>query len=418
MKKSILSMVASTSLLLMLSACGSTTSNANGDVTLTYASWDTEQAVGLRKVLDEFEKENPTIKVKMETTPWDQYWMKLEAATTGGNMSDVVTMHSTESYKYMSAGVLMNLDDVISENNIDMSNFTEGIADFYTHEESLYAIPKDASVIGLWYNKQIFDEAGVPYPDDTWNWEKLREVAIELTDESKGIYGFAADNAPETGYWSFIFQNEGRVYSESNTESEFDTPEVQGALTYYRDLILEDKVSPSAKDLLDTDKIARFQAGKIAMIVEGNWQAPGFEKNEYTKENVAVAVLPKGEVNATITNGLGWAASASTKHPEETKKLISFLASEKANKIQAETGASIPAYKGFGDVWVASSQNFDLSPFVSMLDYGQPRPFNRYGLKSETFEKELMNKVLSGEISVEEGTKSIANGVNKILNGE
>lgn len=125
MRKSILSMVASTSLLLLLSACGSTTSKANGDVTLTFASWDTEQAVGLRKVLDEFEKENPTIKVKMETTPWEQYWMKLEAATTGGNMSDVVTMHSTESYKYMSAGVLMNLDEVVSENNIDMNNFTE-----------------------------------------------------------------------------------------------------------------------------------------------------------------------------------------------------------------------------------------------------------------------------------------------------
>ncbi len=63
----------------------------DGQVTLSYASWDTDQAPGLRKMLDEFEKQNPDIKVEMGTT-WDQYWVKLEAATTGGNMPDVVTI--------------------------------------------------------------------------------------------------------------------------------------------------------------------------------------------------------------------------------------------------------------------------------------------------------------------------------------
>lgn len=57
------------------------------------------------------------------------------------------------------------------------------------------------------------------------------------------------------------------------------------------------------------------------MIVEGNWQTPCFLKNEYLAENADVAILPKGKENATITNGLGWAASANTKHPEETKNI-------------------------------------------------------------------------------------------------
>lgn len=154
----------------LLAACGGGDSKSkDGQVTLSYASWDTDQAPGLRKMLDEFEKQNPDIKVEMETTPWDQYWVKLEAETTGGNMPDVVTMHSSESYKYMSQNALMGLDDVIKENDIDMGNFTEGIADFYTLEDELYAIPKDASVVGLWYNKELFDNAGVDYPDETWN---------------------------------------------------------------------------------------------------------------------------------------------------------------------------------------------------------------------------------------------------------
>lgn len=148
-------------------------------------------------MLDAFEEQNPDIKVEMETTPWDQYWVKLEVATTGGNMPDIVTMHSTESYKYMSQSMLMGLNELIAENNIDMTNFTEGIAESYTYEEELYAIPKDASVIGLWYNKELFDQAGIAYPDATWTWDTLKEAAVQLTDEEAGIYGFAADNSTE-----------------------------------------------------------------------------------------------------------------------------------------------------------------------------------------------------------------------------
>lgn len=400
---------------LVLGACGNGNGDSGGQVTLSYASWDTEQAPGLRKMLDAFEEQNPDIKVEMETTPWDQYWVKLEAATTGGNMPDIVTMHSTESYKYMSQSMLMGLNELIAENNIDMTNFTEGIAESYTYEEELYAIPKDASVIGLWYNKELFDQAGIAYPDATWTWDTLKEAAVQLTDEEAGIYGFAADNSTEGGYWPFIYQNGGEVFIDENTKSGMNSEEVQEALRYYIDFYLNDQSSPSAKELQDTNKVGRFQAGRLAMIVEGNWQTPGFLKNEYLAEHADVAVLPKGKEHATITNGLGWAASVNTKHPEETKKLLAFLASEEANQIQAETGASIPALKGFEEVWASSADTFNLSVFAEMLEYGVPRPYNKNGLNAEKIETEIMNRVFSGELSVEEGTAQIAEEVDAIL---
>lgn len=194
-----------------------------------------------------------------------------------------------------------------------------------------------------------------------------------------------------------------------------NSEEVQDALRYYIDFYLNDQSSPSAKELQDTNKVGRFQAGRLAMIVEGNWQTPGFLKNEYLAENADVAVLPKGKENATITNGLGWAASANTKHPEETKKLLAFLASEEANQIQAETGASIPALKGFEEVWASSADTFNLSVFAEMLEYGVPRPYNKNGLNAEKIETEIMNRVFSGELSVEEGTAQIAEEVDAIL---
>lgn len=399
-------------------SCGSEEKSGGSKVTLSYASWDAEQATGLRKVLDKFEEKNPDIKVEMDTTPWEQYWVKLESAATGKNLPDIVTMHSSESYKYMSQGVLMNLNDLVEEKKINLDNFTDGIADFYTFDNQLYAVPKDATVVGLWYNKKIFDDAGVSYPDNTWTWETFRQAAIDLTDESKNIYGFAADNSTEAGYYPFIYQNKGNVYVDNNSKSGMNSPEVQEAIEFYKNLVLIDGASPSIKDLQDTNKAGRFQAGTLAMIVEGNWQTAGFLKNDYMVENADVAVLPKGKVNATITNGLGWAASADTKHPEEVKKLMAFLASEEANQIQAETGASIPALKGFEDVWANSAKEFNLGVFSEMLEYGYPRPFNKNGLKAEKAETEAMNKILSGDTSVQGGTKQIAEEVDKILSSE
>lgn len=385
------------------------------EVTLKYASWDTDQAEGLRKVLDEFEKQNPGIKVEMETTPWDQYWVKLEAAATGGNMADVVTMHSAQSYKYMSNDILMDLNPVIESENIDMESFTEGIADFYTYQESVYGIPKDASVVGLWFNKTMFDEAGLEYPNSDWTWDDLLENAKKLTDLEKGIYGFAADNGNETGFWPFVYQAGGQVYSEDGTKSAYNSEEVKKALQFYTDLSQVHKVSPDVTTLQETNKIALFQSGKLAMMIEGNWHTVNFANNDYTKEHAGVAVLPKDQAQATIINGLAWSASANTKYPEETKKLIAFLASDEANKIQAETGASIPAKKGFAEDYVNSITEMDLSAFNEMLDYGVPRPYSPLGANCEAAEKEVLNSIFSGQKSVEEGAAEIEQKVNEIL---
>lgn len=386
-----------------------------GDVVLKYASWDTDQAIGLRKVLDAFEEANPGIKVEMETTPWDQYWVKLEAAATGANLPDVVTMHSSQSHKYIEAEMLMNLDELVNEYKIDMSTFEDGISDFYTLDDSLYAIPKDASLVALWFNKTLFDDAGVEYPNENWTWDDFLDAALKLTDEEKGIYGFAADNNNETGYWSFIYQAGGSVYSEDGLTSTFNTPEVQEAMQFYIDLHSKHNVSPDVATLQETSKISLFQSGKLAMMIEGNWHTSSFAQNEYTREHAGVAPMPKGKQHATIINGLGWSGSAHTKYPEETKKLLAFLSSDEANAIQAETGTSIPAKKGHTDKYISAMNVFDLSAFDKMLDYGYARPYNPLGLNCEIIEREALNAAFSGQKSIEEVTAEIEQQVNNLL---
>ncbi|MGM0123126.1 multiple sugar transport system substrate-binding protein [Enterococcus sp. AZ194] len=405
--------------ILGLSGCGSNEDVKNASdsksITLKFSVWETYEAPGMKEIAKAFEKENPSIHVEVEVTPWEQYWTKIEAAATGGTAPDIITMHSNESYRYMSNGALLNLDDLTKNGNIDLKNYKKGISDLYTYEGSLYAIPKDVSTVALWYNKALFDEADVSYPDDTWTWDTFLEAAKKLTNPEKGIYGYAASNNSQDGYNNFIFQNEGTKLNADRTKSTFNTKNTVEALQWYIDLATKEKVSPTSAQLSENDPAAMFQSGRVAMITHGSWMANQFKENEYTKENADIAVLPKGKTRAAQLNGLGYSISATTKHPDEAKKFLTFMASKKGNTIQAENGTAIPAYEGLAEEWVKSFPDFNAQAFVDEIDYGVLRPFNQATIKWETLETETLQEAFNGKVSVKDIAQDIQDGTDKII---
>ena len=209
------------------------------DVTLTFAFWDTNQEPGMRAIAEAYMAEHPEVKIETQVTPWSEYWTKLEAAAQGGQLPDVFWMHSNQFMKYASAGMLLNLTDM----NYDYSPYPSGITALYNFDGAQLAIPKDYDTIALAYNKEIFDAAGIAYPDDTWTWETLRETAKKLTDKEKNIYGFGAPNDTQSGYLNFIYQNGGFAFE--NGVSGYNLPETQEAVKAWVDLMLVDGVSPS-----------------------------------------------------------------------------------------------------------------------------------------------------------------------------
>lgn len=387
----------------------------NGNVTLKMSVWETYEAPGMKKIAEAYEKENSKVKVEVEVTPWDQYWTKMEAASTGGTAPDIITMHSNESYRYMSNGALLDLSDMISDGDINLSNYKKGIEELYQLDGKQYAIPKDVSTVALWYNKKLFDEAGVSYPDESWTWETFLKAAKKLTNSEKGIYGYAASNNSQDGYNSFIFQNEGTKLNEDRSKSTFDNPNTVEAMQWYIDLILKEKVSPTNSQLDENDPAAMFQSGRVAMITHGSWMANQFKNNEYTRENCDVAVLPKGKIRAAQMNGLGYSISASTKYPEEAKDFLKFLAGKEGNEIQAENGTAIPAYNGLADKWAEAFPEFNAQAFVDEVDYGVIRPFNNSTIKWETLETETLRDAFSGKVTVKEIAPEIQKGTDEII---
>ena len=408
----------------LLAACSgsnssgySSSSKASGKTEISYAIWDSGQEPGIRQIADKFEEKNPDIKINIQVVDWDNYWTMLEAGATGGSLPDTFWMHSNEIYRYGSNEMLLPLDGYLAKSKeAKLENFPDGLNEIYNIKGKQFAVPKDFDTIGLWYNKKMFDEAGIPYPDDTWDWNKLKEVAKKLTKSDGSQYGFGAGLSNQEGYYNFIYQNGGTVITD-DMKSGYDDPKTIEALDYYFSFVKE-KLSPALT--VDKERAEAFQNGQVAMSVFGSWNLSGFSANDYIRENADVAVLPKGPdgTRATIFNGLGNAIAANTKNPDAAWKWVEYLSSKEAQEMQASLGVAISAYKGTADTWVNSNKDFAIKNYVDMLDYAQIRPYSQTTLKWEDKAYELLKPAYLGEEATKDAAQKTADMMNKELASE
>ncbi len=403
-----------------MTACGGASKGENGGTSqgggLTVAIWDNAQLKGLKEIMDGFTAESQ-IPVEIQVVPWDQYWTLLEAGAQGGEMPDVFWMHSNYSQKFMSNDILLDLTDRIARSEIiDLANYYEDIMGLYQLDGKTYAIPKDYDTIGLWYNKTMFDEAGIPYPDETWTWQDMADAAQKLTDKEKGQYGFASPAANnQDGYYNLIYAMGGSVISDDKTVSGWDSDETIKAMNWWKDNLVE--VSMPAQEIMaESPADVLLGSGKAAMIMQGSWMVAAFKENEYIDANCDVAVLPKAEdgTRKTIYNGLGWAAAAEGAHTEEAWKLLEYLGSEEAQKKQARLGVTMSAFMGTSDTWVNCAPEFNLKAYLDMTADMEIRPYSRNTKVWEDYSQSTMVRAYTGEMTMEEVCRDIA----AFMNGE
>lgn len=393
-------------------------SNTGKDVTISYACWDSNQANLIRKVADDFETENPGIKIDIQVNGWDDYWTALEAAGTGGSLPDTFWMHSNNIYYYGSNDQLLDLTSYIEKSDkVDLSNYSEGLNGIYNIDGKQYAIPKDYDTIALWYNKTLFDEAKIDYPDDTWTWDTLKEAAKKLTKEDGSQYGFCAGLHNQEGYYNFVYQNGGEIITEDKKKSGYDEEKTINGIGEYFGYV-KDGLSPKIYD--DQARSEAMQNGLCAMGLFGSWNLSGFAASDFMKENFDCAVLPAANdgTRSTIFNGLGNAIAASTEHPDEAWKWIEYLSSKEGQEKQAELGVAISAFNGTADKFADAYKDFNTKCYIDMVDYAHIRPYSNQTSIWEDKAYELLKSAYSGEEDLKEACKKVASMMNEALSAE
>ena len=381
-------------------------------INLTYAFWNPDQEPMLRAMADAFEAEHQNIKVDFQITPWDEYWTKLEAGATAGQMPDAFWMHANVIDQYVDAGILAEL---VPDETFDPANYVETVTNIYKRDGKYYAVPKDYDTIALFYNKELFDKAGIAYPDATWTWDTMLEAAEKMTDAENGVYGLLGPLQNHQGYYNLIHQNGGRVITDDH-KSGFDMPETIEAVQFWYDLSHKYGVSPTNAQFEDIGFDTMFSNGKAAMSLMGSWKVVMMEQSDVIKGKYDVAVLPAGKVNATtMLNGLGHAVSASSEHVDAAIEFVKFMGSKEANEFQGSFGAVIPAYLGTEAIFGEKYPQLNTDAFYQMAEYSTQLPATKSKSSWEKAEKDIARRIFAEEISVEEGCRQIAEKVNEIL---
>ncbi len=242
-------------------------------VTITYAhfSGSGAQEETLKKMIEIFESKNPDIKVDVQTTGYEDYFTKLATTVGGGNPPDVFEMNMENFLSYMLRGACADLTG-----KIDTANYSEGTLAAVSSEGKIYAVPMSFSTCVLFYNKDLFDQAGVAYPTDEWTWADAQAAAEKIKALGDDIWGYYQPITYNEFYKS-IKGNGGSVLSEDYSQFTMNTPENVAVLEAMIARVRgENHVMPTKEELAGRGDWDLFTEGKLGMIITGIWGFPTF----------------------------------------------------------------------------------------------------------------------------------------------
>ncbi|CAG9620534.1 ABC transporter substrate-binding protein [Sutcliffiella rhizosphaerae] len=323
------------------------TGNESGEnVEITLAGWggNPSETRLLKEALDAFEEKHPNIKVKHEVIS-DQYMDVMKTRLIGGEAPDVFYLDAFEAPALIETGVLEPLDGYVTD-DFDVEDFEQPLLEAFQHDGVTYGFPKDYSTLALFYNKKMFEDAGVEVPT---TWDEVREVSKELSKD--GVVGLGV--APELARMYYIAESLGEEVVKDG-KANFGHDKVIEALQPIIDQRNIDKTSAQASDVGANWGGEMFGQEKAAMVIEGNWAIP-FLEDTFPDVDYGTTELPtiNGE-QSTMAYTVAYVMNGASEKKEASWKLIEYLTGPEGMEIWTSKGFALPTRKS-----VAEKLGFD-----------------------------------------------------------
>ncbi len=364
------------------------------DVTLRFRYWgDFKEIAVIQQTIRAYERDHPGVTVHGERQPasGDEYVQKLLVEQSAGLTPDVIFCGG--NYASLAGhGLLLDLKPLVqSDSSVHLSDYYPQSVRSFTNGNKLYALPRDIAPVGLvYYNKKLFDQAKMPYPDGSWQWDYVPHpergnkdfltVAQKLTHhgDSSGstVYGYSAGDNSFTMN-DFIFSS-GASYVDNiyhPTKLLYNNPPVVKAIQLTQDLMDKYNVSPSAVDLASSGVGSHelFAQGRIAMYVTGIWEVPRFrtEIKDFDWDIAAFPAGPKG-IRGVYSGGSGYGIGASTAHQKEAWELVKYLSGPIGLSNLAKSGLAQPAIARLADspLWLDNGRPHNRKLTIEEVPYG------------------------------------------------
>ncbi|MGL5954995.1 MAG: ABC transporter substrate-binding protein [Brevinema sp.] len=388
---------------LMFISCG----NNSGKTIVRYMYWDNTYSDAAKQMKKEFEEANPDIRISLEVSPWNQYWTKLEAATLGKDMPDVFWINFPQFPKFYDANLFYNWNNEYEGLTDIVTSYPQAIKNVYCRDGGYVAFPKGADTTGIYINKKIFQDAGVPLPSTNWTYTEFTNTLVLLkTKLPTNIYPLLMVQTEQGGFEYFVYNNGGYIVSPDGTQHGLRMPGTLLGLEEYKKIMLSDW-TPSYTSLQETPVSQLFLSGYGAILTHLSVWIKRFADNPELISNIVTYPYPtiNGQ-NRVVLQSVGDGIAYNSKNIEAAKKWVQFMNSPRGLEIQSQIGIFFPLVEPYTSQF-ASTFGVSMAPF---LDYN-----NTYSYPSTlNFSKyyTLYNRAI--RLTIENNT-SIATELSNIL---
>lgn len=303
---------------------------------IRYSTWGSVNEKEINEaIIAAFMEENPGTEVELEYIP-SGYTQKIDTEFVGGDAPDVIYGHPHYFVSWADNDLLMNLDEFFEQEKDFFfdEKFATDMYDLFKYNGNHIGTINGHDTFLLFYNKDLFDAAGVAYPTDDWTWEDFLEASRKLTikEAEKTQYAF-------TFNWiqPIIFSFGGNYFDDMSnpTKVEFLSEDTVAALQFVQDCIAEG----IAPDTTDSELIGgSFATGKVAMEIVGAWGVANYMTIEEFEWDVAQVPLREGYPRRTAAFVAGYAVNKATKNPELAKAFAKYFQSDRAQTLLSSLG--------------------------------------------------------------------------------
>lgn len=386
-------------------------------VTITYFTFSAapDHLEDLDEMIAIFEGENPSITVNVETAAWDDYFTLLQTNIAGGVAPDVFELNYENFVSFASKGSLLDQTAVAdADDTYDADVFYERALDAFNYNGMQEGLPETFSTVVLFYNKDLFDAAGVGYPEADWTWDDAVAAAEQLTDADAGVWGLFSP----VQFWEFYkkaAQNECEFFNKDMTEVLLDSPACVEAVETMVSFANEG-IMPSAEQMGGVSDGDMFANGQLGMLVSGIWMFGAFADTTFEWD---IQVEPGMVKQATHFFANGLSISADTEHPEEAWAWAKFFSSspDMAN-MRVTTGWELPTLTddSLFDDYLAISPPENRQAVFDSLNYSIVPPVIERQNELQDTVNLYLEKVVLGEMSAQEALDAASAEIAELLN--